>query len=422
MNYMTKDPLTGLYLQEAFLKLLETERFGCAGTYGILSMEFDELARFNETIGYDIDDELLLQIKERILQLIPSNPIARTGTFSYAIAMCGKEGKLGTMAETIISILHEPFSVGENMFYVTASIGISEISTQGASTLLKQAESAMRHAQKSGSNHIGNYCDENVYDIERELKLLKELPLAIDNEEIHFLYQPQYSYEKNTFVGAELLARWHHEEYGEISPVDFIPMAEKSGMIVPITTKLLIEASKMFDTLEASEINHFSLSVNISPRVLMEKSFLDTVKFLMEFYNLEGKNLTFEIMEDMLTDDLDTLRRLLEKIRDMGIEIAIDDYGTGHTSLKYLTELPIDYLKIDRSFVSSIYSDTKTFTLFKSITDMADALNLKVVAEGVEDETEDEVLSCFSGMVVQGFYYSKPLKREEFLTIVTSPQ
>jgi len=412
------DSLTGFYSQNTFLFFLRKNFSSSLLPVGLLYIEFDELARFNGTFGFDIDDRLLVQLSKSISAILKNELFARVGTYRFAIAIENANEKiLKESAEKIINLLHEPFNIGDNMFYVTATIGMSLSLDESfnAYRLLKDAENAMQYLQKKGKNHTGFSSEEKNPFLKQELHLMKDLPAAIDNDELYFVYQPQYSHTEKKFTGAEILTRWKHPHYGEISAGTFIPLAEKSGMIGPLTTKILIEASKMFLKLDAVGRKDFSLSVNIPPIILMENGFLDMLHFLLEAYGLSGKKLYFEIMEDTIPENMDTFVLLLEKIRKMGIGIAIDDYGTGHTSLKYLMHFPIDYLKIDKSFVTNIDKNKKTFLLFKTIIDMAKALDMKVIAEGVENRLEDEVLQTFDNITVQGYLYSKPIEEDILL-------
>lgn len=386
----------------------------------LLFIEFDDLARFNETFGYDIDDQLLIQLSERIKPLLQADDIlARVGNEQFAIVSDAFETKAGveTFAKRIISMLYEPFFVDPNMFYVSASIGISLSSTQedNAYKLLKTAENTMHKVQREGKNHILFTQHKTPVSLHNNMHLMEDMPAAIENGEIYFVYQGQYDHVRKSFTGAELLARWRHPKYGEISPGVFIPLAEQSGMIVPLTIKAIVDASKMFSRLETAKIKEFSLSVNISPAVLMNSDFIETVEFLCQNYELIGKKLNFEITEETLTQNIDNLVQLLGKIRAMGIGIEVDDYGTGYTSLQYLANLPIDVLKIDRSFVRGIDSDLKKRALFQAIVNMSHALDIDVIAEGVETSLEDAVIKKFDFMTVQGFLYSTPIESVDFI-------
>jgi diguanylate cyclase (GGDEF)-like protein len=421
-----KDIVTDLYGQKKFLSLLESklEQAGEKPDIVLLFIEFDDLARFNDTFGMDIDEKLLQQIGLALQSVADTEDIvARVGTYRF-VWVCedvGCKAEAYDKAQSVLSLLHEPFCIGENMFYVTASIGICLASEEcnRAAMMLKSAENTMRNAQKKGINHIAFASSEPNPFLKTELQLLKDLPSAIDNGEFYFVYQGQYACKNKQFTGAEILTRWKHPKLGNISPAVFIPLAEKSGMIGPLTTKLLIASSHMFSRLESFGMETFSLSVNISPYVLMEKSFCDTVSFLMESYGLAGKKLHFEIMEDTVAQNLENFSSLLQKIKKRGVGIEIDDYGTGHTSLKYLISLPIDMIKIDRSFVSDIDKNHKKYALLRAIVDMAKALEIDVIIEGVETEAENRKVEHFENVTVQGYFYAKPMEEEAFLSMVT---
>jgi len=418
-----KDLLTGLYTQEKFLSLLEQKLNETKNVSGLalFYIEFDDLARFNGTFGLDIDEQLLVQLAAAFTQMAEqSDLVARVGTYRFAWVSenISSQEFAYDKAHAVLNLLHEPFCIADNMFYVTASIGICIHchTYDSAVKMLKSAENTMRDAQKKGTNHIAFASSEMNPLLKTELRLMKDLPSAIDNGEIYFVYQGQYSYQEKCFVGAELLTRWKHPELGEISPAVFIPLAEKSGMIGPLTTKTLVETSQMFGKLDTMGLDNFSISVNISPYVLMEKSFCDTVSFLIEHYGLAGRKLHFEIMEDTISQNLENFSFLLQKIKERGIGIEIDDYGTGHTSLNYLISLPIDCIKIDRTFVTGIDKNRKKYALLHAIIDMAKALEIDVIVEGVETEQEDKMLHGFEQITVQGYYYSKPVREEMFFS------
>ncbi len=423
---LERDPLTGLYRYEALVEVLK-EKFGeGSGEFKLVlfCIEFDDLARFNDTFDIDLDEQLLIQLADTFRKLTSDRDIvARAGTYRFVWLSEGTSSKeeAYNKAQAILNTLQEPFCIAGNMFYITASIGISLSSNENNSAIkmLKSAENTMRMAQKKGTNHIEIGSNEPNPSLKTELRLMKDLPSAIDNGEIYFVYQGQYSLKEKRFVGAEILTRWLHPELGHISPGEFIPLAEKSGMISPLTTKILVASSCMFRELEAHGIKDFSLSVNISPYVLLEKSFCDTVAFLIENYGLADSQLNFEIMEDTISQNLENFTHLLSKIKQRNIGIEIDDYGTGNTSLNYLISLPIDTIKIDRSFVSDIDKHPKKYALLCAIIDMAKALELDVIIEGVETEMEIALLRKFENIVVQGYYFTKPLSESEFIALLT---
>jgi len=422
----TTDALTGLHTYDVLLRYLKRAfKTPQNGLTGMLFIELEDPSRFNDAFGYNADKDILLNIVRSIEALLDDALFVRIGTYSFVIAkdLLSSSDELMVLAQKIINLLREPLSFQDNLLYMTAAIGIvctdsGEIYDEPL-TLLKQAEYAMREAKRMGINRIVISKGETVLSCGQELQLLKELPYAIEREDIYFVYQGQYSYKDDSFSGAEILLRWEHPELGNIPPSVFIPLAEKSGMITPLMTRTLVEASAMFQKLEAEGIDSFSLSINLPFQVLMEESFIDTVDFLLDAYALKGKDLTFEIMEDTIPDHLESFTSRLDEIKALGFMLAVDDYGTGHTSLTYLRHFPVDYIKIDRSFINGIADERKSFLLFKSIIDMAKALDLKVIAEGVETSKEDEILHAhFDDLTVQGFFYSKPSKAEHFLEML----
>ena len=380
----------------------------------LLFIEFDDLSRFNDAFGFNIDDKLMLKISDDISLFLNSKDIiARVGHHQFMIMQDLSSAESAEMlAKRITHMLSEPCVIDEYMFYIQASIGISLYPLDGndAEKLINAAESTMKYVQKNSKNHIG-FAKDNVLSLpsEKSIRIMADLPAAIENGEIYFLYQPQYSHAEERFVGAELLSRWKHPHYGEISPELFIPIAEQTGMIGPLTIKALVAASKAFTLFKHKGINDFSLSINISPVFLMASSFDVTVEFLIEQYDLRGEKLNFEITEEIVLKNTDNLIKTLEKIKSLDINIELDDFGTGYTSLQHLAYLPIDTLKIDKSFVSEIDKDVKKKALFKAIVDMSHALDINVIAEGVENSSENSVIKTFDSITVQGYFYSKPI-------------
>jgi EAL domain-containing protein (putative c-di-GMP-specific phosphodiesterase class I) len=355
-----------------------------------------------------------MKIDQKLDGLLKQEDIlARVGNYQYIIMQDLFSAESAEMlAKRIIHMLSEPCVIDEHMFYIYASIGISLYPVDGnnAYELIKTAENTMKRVQKDGKNCIGftKHKDSSIF-YEKNIRIIRDLPTAIENGEIYFVYQPQYSHTEARFSGAEILARWQHSEYGDISPELFIPLAEQSGMIGPLTVRTLVAASKAFALFELEDIKDFSLSVNISPSFLITSSFYKTISFLMKQYDLAGKNLNFEITEEVLIKNTDNLMKTLQKLKELDISIELDDFGTGYTSLQHLARLPIDTLKVDKSFVSKIDKDAKKRTLFKAIVDMSHALDISVIAEGVENSSEDNVIKTFESITVQGYFYSKPI-------------
>ena len=389
-------------------------------------IEFDDLSRFNYLIGHDIDELILKKLHGKIYKILPHDGVVgRIGTYRFAFLLFipSKDAKhiAKKTADTVIDLLKEPLNIKEHMFYVTASIGISlaDSSSSAPYYALKEAENAMRQIRKEGKNYIAfasRHCSEE--SLQRELFLLKSLPQGLDNDEFFFLYQPQYNPRTCRFEGAEILARWKHPELGIISPGEFIPLAEKSGMIIPLTLRLLTDAAETFAKLEQMGLNDFSIAVNIAPDMLLEQSFIENTSLLLDAYDLKSRPLTFEIMEDTVVSNFETFVTILQKLKEMGVHIALDDYGTGHTSFHYLLHLPIDTLKIDRTFIQGVDRDRKRYILLRSIMEMATAMSFKIVAEGVETEEEEKCISELGECMMQGFRFAAPMSKNEMFRML----
>lgn len=390
------------------------------GMIGLFVIDFDALYRFNDLFGLDIDDRLIHELVRHIRALTgPDALLARIGSSKVAIVLEGLQTPqcAETVAKQLQHLLSEPVAVDENLFYITASIGISlfPLDARDAYTLLKTAENTVRRIKREGKNlyaFSGAYSNALYEDL---VRLMQDLPAAIENGEIYFAYQAQYDLSGGRCVGAEMLVRWQHPLLGNVPPEHFIPLAEQSGMIRPLTVKAMIDASKMFEKLASAGRNDIALSINISPVFLMTREFLETVTFIFEHYGLEGRRLNFEITEELMMHYPDQLFETFEAIGSMNIGIEIDDFGTGYASLKYLTDMPVDTLKIDRSFVQNIDRNGKKHALFKAIVDMAAALGVNVIAEGIESAAEHETVQQFASLTVQGYYYARPVAAEHFL-------
>jgi len=417
------DPLTKLPDRSCLIATLDEHLSGAhrqKGFTALLFIAFDDLARFNDAFGFDVDDQLIVQLSKSVKSLLgEDDTLARVGNYQFVVVTENLHAveEAEDLAGRILHMLSEPLTVGANMFYISASIGISlaPIDADNAYKLLKSAENTVRRMQHEGKNQIAFSHHRIETSYEESVQLMADLPAAIENGEIYFVYQCQYSYAEERFVGAEILARWRHHDYGEVSPELFIPLAEQSGMIEPLTIKALIDAAKMFAALEQRGITDFSLSVNISPVFLMNSHFIETIRFLLDYYDLSGKALNFEITEETLIRNMANLTQRLEAIRQMGIRIEVDDYGTGYTSLNYIANLPIDSLKVDRSFVGDIDKDRKRRALLKAIVDMSHAMDIDVIVEGVETQEEDEIIRTFEAMTVQGYHYCEPMVFDDLL-------
>ena len=420
------DPVTKLPNRMYFLEMLGEKLSAQRHPEILLSVmviDFNDLDTYDTVFSITSDELLLLALKERLVDLSKEHALfARVAPSKFAIVCetAVTPAEVQKLAQEILHLFCEPVSVEGHLVYAELSVGISLYPTDAnnAKNLLLKAEKTASVIQKTELNSYGFAHKLPEKNVDKILKISTELPAAVENEEIFFVFQPQYCLDEGRFCGAELLARWEHPELGFISPEIFIPLAEQTGMIRTVTMKAFMEASKLFKTLEGMGIEDFSLSVNISPSMLLYSGFMEDLEFFVESYEMADKALYLEVTENDFARNFSKMIDALNAIRDMGIKIEMDDYGTGYTSLQYLSQLPIDTLKIDRSFVQDIDSDQQQAVLFKAICDMASALGYDIVAEGVETEAENQVVQQYKNVRVQGYYYSRPLPVNDLLQLL----
>jgi len=420
------DPITQLPNRSYFLELLEQKlhKQKKAQTFmSVLVIDFHE--EDDKLFHASSEDEMLLTLKNRLDDIVDEKMLfARVGSSRFALVYdtAVTTTEIEQLAQNILHLFLEPISIKDHLIYADISIGISlyPTDTLDAKSLLKKAEKTALMTQRNEHNSYGFAHKLPEKNIDHIIKISTDLPAAIENGEIYFVFQPQYSHEEQGYCGAELLARWEHPELGFISPEIFIPLAEQTGMIKAVAMKAFVEASKLFKILSDLKRDTFSLSVNVSPSVLLYSGFIEDFSFFIESYGMQGRPLRLEVTENDLAKNFSKMADTLREIRKMGIKIEMDDYGTGYTSLQYLSKLPIDTLKVDRSFVQNIDTDRQQAVLFKAICDMASALGYEIVVEGVETEGENSMVKQYDNIRVQGYYYSRPLQQQDLLELLTS--
>ena len=401
--------------------------------FAILFIDLDRFKRINDTLGHSIGDELLRQVARRLEQCTRSGDsvarldptdedggikLARLGGDEFVIILYGidSEDVVATIASRIISVLTPPFSCEGHQFVVTPSIGIALYPQDGQNgeQLLMNADSAMYRAKFSGRNNYKFYSETMRTKSLHRLDLENEIRKAIDDEQFELYYQPKVDAETWELVGAEALLRWFHPVRGEIGPVDFIPVAEETGLIVPIGQWVLREACKQVKVWSTSPTGAVPVSVNISPHQFHADSLYEDVLGAASDADIDPRLLELEITESVLLQDLDNTLIALQRLKDAGVSLSVDDFGTGYSSLSYLKRFPIDTIKIDRSFVKDLDTDLDDAAICAAILAMSQQLGLNVVAEGVETEEQLAFLRRHGCNQIQGFLCSKPLSAENF--------
>jgi len=381
----------------------------------VMFLDLDRFKNINDSLGHMIGDELLQQVSMRLKECIrAADTLARFGGDEFTLMLPklhdGHEDA-SKLAEKITNTLKQPFNVDGHELYVSASIGIALYPQDGTDmdSLIKHADVAMYHVKGQGKNGYQFYSNEmNVPYIEK-LSMDTGIHKALDNNEFNLVYQPQVNLRTGEIVGVEALLRWEHPEHGAISPSEFIPFAEESGLIIDIGYWVIKSACKELSQWRAAGLPEIRMSINISARQLMEESIVENIVSLMRDHNVPGHCIELEITEHAIMSDMDSVIRKLKELSRHDITIAIDDFGTGYSSLSYLHKLPIQTLKIDRTFLKESRINKGDNTIINTIVAMAKGLNLNVVAEGVESQAQLEYLREIDCSEAQGFLFGKPL-------------
>lgn len=412
-----EDQLTGLSNRHDLHRFF-SEHFHKDMKGSVIMMDLDRFKAINDTLGHDIGDVLLQQLAERLRNILgDKQKVFRLGGDEFLIANIGFN-----LEETIVTanrILHEislPFSIEQNILYVTGSIGVSLAPEQDVelSALMKAADTAMYQAKGLGKNRICIFDQQMAEDQLRRMELEKDLSKAVILKEFEIYYQPKWNSNTNRLVGMESLIRWCHPRLGMISPTEFIPIAEETGLIIPMTEWVLHEVCKQNKYWQTMGMERVSASVNLSVRVFESQTLYAKVKEALEISGLEPQYLELEITESIaLYDKEDTIAQL-KKLRALGVRIAMDDFGTGYSSLGSLDEIPIDTLKIDQIFIQKSNLPSKK-AIISNIISIAENLNMAVIAEGVETKEQIDFLRSRGCEVMQGYYYAKPMPVHQVL-------
>jgi diguanylate cyclase (GGDEF)-like protein len=380
----------------------------------ILFMDLNRFKVINDSLGHEVGDVLLRQVADRLrTQSRDSDTVARVGGDKFAVLTENHENQadISACAQRLVDKMSAPYVLGKKDCHVTFSIGISVFPSDGndPQALLKAADVAMYRAKAAGRNNYLYYSPSmNVHTVER-LELEADLSHALERGEFLLHYQPKVDTMTGLITGTEALLRWQHPLRGLVSPMDFIPLAEETGLIVPIGEWVLATACARTKAWQDQGLTNLSVAVNLSARQFADPLLLPKLTRIIDASGLEASSLELEITESMVMSHEDSAVRVLEKLKSIGVQIAIDDFGTGYSSLGYLKRFPIDTLKVDRSFIRDIPADTGDMNITRAIIAMAHSLKLKVVAEGVETADQLRFLRVQRCDTVQGYFLHRPL-------------
>jgi len=423
------DSLTGIPNRQAFLETLERELHRARATdkkFAVLFMDLDAFKRINDTLGHNVGDLLLKLVSERLRETIrpgdlvthtdQAHNLARLGgdEFTILIPDLEKVENALNVAHRIKDTMRRPFLIEGNEIFVTASIGISLFPEDGddCNSLLKFADTAMYHAKNCGKNNAKLYSSALTTQIMSHVQLEVGLRRALQNEELYLLYQPQIDVRSADIVAVEALVRWRHPERGIVSPTEFIPLAEETGLIVPIGEWVLRTACNQARAWQRLTQRALRMAVNLSAKQFKDENLTHIVISALHDTGLEPRLLELELTEGTLMDDARATLATLDQLRRIGVYLSIDDFGTGYSSMNYLKRFDVRALKIDKSFICGLPQDSENAAITRAIIAMAHGLKMIVVAEGVETGEQVVLLEEYGCDMAQGFYFGRPAPAE----------
>ncbi|MGE7926185.1 putative bifunctional diguanylate cyclase/phosphodiesterase [Lysinibacillus xylanilyticus] len=407
------------YIERMDNLLESTSTISHSVQHAVYFLDLDRFKQINDTLGHAVGDTILVEVAKRLKTLLKNKDIiARYGGDEFIITLTNVKNakEAANFAEQIIGIIEQPLDINGQDIFISTSIGISMYPLDGEATeqLIHCADKAMTYSKKNGLNDYAFYFDELKTDSQRVLLLDSELRRAIENREFELHFQPKISMENEEIQGLEALVRWNSERLGFVSPAEFIPYAEETGLIIPLSEVIIEKACEA--VIEMRQYGYKTpVAINISSIHFKQQSFLDSVQAILERYNMPANNFEIEVTERTVMNSANETVSKLVRLKKMGFKISIDDFGTGYSSLSYLVRFPLDYLKIDRSFIQHIGSLDEKQAVVDAIIQMSHRLKMKVVAEGVEQAQQVDILRKMNCDIIQGYYYSKPLPLHELI-------
>jgi diguanylate cyclase (GGDEF)-like protein/PAS domain S-box-containing protein len=412
------DTLTGLANRSLLQDRLEQALLTATSYNSRLAVAFVDLDRFkfiNDSLGHHIGDELLKAMADRLESCVREcDTVARLGGDEFVVLLTGQTApdQVRAVVERMLSVVSQPWIIEQGEFNISCSIGVALFPNDGmdAQTLLKHADSAMYRAKESGRNNFQFFTRELNTLMTERLELESKLRRALERDQFLLHYQPRVELCSGRIIGAEALIRWKLPEQGIVAPGRFIPLAEETGLIVPIGKWVLKQACAQNKAWQDAGLEPIVVSVNVSARQFRQDNLVRTIAEVLEETGLDARYLEIELTESMVMHDAAQFVAMLGEIKRLGVQISVDDFGTGYSSLSYLKRFPVDRLKVDRSFVEHLGTDADDATIVRAIITLGHNLNLKVVAEGVEHEEQVNFLRMNQCDEAQGFIFCRPIE------------
>ena len=379
-----------------------------------MMVDLDNFKRVNDSLGHQAGDTVLCEISKRLKSCVrKSDTVGRMGGDEFVVLLpdLRSDKDAEEVCQKLLAAVAQPIRIGKHEIIVTASIGIGLFPLcEDVDSLFKNADFAMYRVKNSGRNGSQVYVPGIAMQGLQQLQMESALRTALEDEEFEILYQPQISFANGRMLGMESLLRWNSSEFGLVGPNTFIPLAEETGLIVPIGEWVLLQSCKEVAALQSRLGVECSVAVNISPRQFQQKDFPATVEHALHTSGLKPEQLELEITENLLMVDSEESLEIMQRVRKLGVRFAIDDFGTGFSNMGYITRFAVDRIKIDRSFISRCDVDENSRAVTAAIIALAHSLQIEVIAEGVESEEHVQMLRQMSCDQAQGYFYSRPLK------------
>ena len=419
-NQATHDALTGLpnrillndRIQQAISEAKRNNKI-----VGVIFFDLDRFKLVNDSLSHKVGDQLLQVIAKRLNSCVRAeDTLARQGGDEFVMVAhsLNKENEIERVANKLLNIFKKPFKLARRDLVIGASAGIALYPIDGKTPgmLLRSADLAMYRAKGLGGNQVQFYSSELNDKAKHRLERENDLRQAIVNNEFYLCYQPEFNMSNKEIIAVEALIRWNHPKYGVVLPMDFIPIAEETGLIIPIGEWVLREACKQNKLWQESGVATFKIAVNVASQQLRFSEFTSTVKKILKETGLDPKYLEIEITENVIISNPEVVN-MINKLSEIGVKIALDDFGTGNSILSNLTKVHVDRLKIDRSFIQNISIDNSDEVIIQAIIDMSHSLNYEVLAEGVETKAQLDFLMEKKCEVIQGFYFGHPMENRD---------
>lgn len=427
------DTLTALPNRTQFLQLLAEKsrpsRDDSVARFAVVAIDLDHFKDINDSMGHNVGDAILRGVGKRLRAAMPESAIvSRTGEDEFAIMMplTSDITTARDVGDRVLGVIRsEPFKVFNEQFQVRASIGVSTFPDDSLDPdgVLKNADIALNRSKEEGRDRVKEYSEDFDRAVQQRFQLLRDLRDALEQKQLNVYFQPQLDLKTGEIIGAEALLRWFKPDNSKqggsfVSPADFIPVAEQSGLIVPIGEWVMEVACKAAADWRRSTGKDIRIAVNVAAAQFIQGDLVNYVQKVLKSTGLPANRLELEVTESVFMEDIQHTIETLQQLHQLGVELAIDDFGTGYSSLSYLRQFPIDRLKIDQSFIRNALNDQNDASIARTIVRLGHSLNLKVIAEGVETKEHEKFLMAEGCDEVQGFRYSRPVPVDQFVTFV----